>query len=154
MMRRLLTFVTLLSPALLGAATYDVKNVKIPATSLLPSGSELKGVMLPRYDENHRQIGLLKVELMKIIDADQIDGKTISIELFNPDKSPRASINLVQATLYQKKELIVAKEPVTLRSELMTTCGSGLCYSFTGGSGKGFISGPVTTTLQLPLKKP
>jgi hypothetical protein len=149
---RLLTVLALLFPALLGAATYDVKKIKIPATALLPIGSELKDVMLPRYDENHLQIGVLKLEFMKIINADQIEGKTISIEFFNPDKSSKASVNLIKATLYQEKELIVANESVTIKSEVMTTHGSGLYYSYTGG--KGFLTGPVTTTLQLPLKKP
>jgi hypothetical protein len=152
MLYRLLTCVTLLSPTLLAAVPYDIKKAKIPATSLLPDGSELKGVMLPRYDKNFRQIGILKVQLMKIISADQIDGKTISIEFFNPDKTPRASISLAQAMFYHEKECVVSKQPVTVKSEQMTTHGSGLYY--THKDGKGFLTGPVTTTLQLPSKEP
>jgi hypothetical protein len=149
---RSLAVISLLTAVHGGAEPYDPKKTQFPATALLPIGSELIGVQLPRYDENRQQIGLVKIALTKIISEDQVDAKTLSIEFFNPDRSPKASINLAAATFYRQRAMVVAKEPVVIKSELMTTHGSGLHYSLNGG--KGFITGPVTTTLQLPEKKP
>ena len=47
---------------------------KIPAISLLPNGSQLKGVMLPRYDEKRNLVGVLKAKAMTLVNEEQIDG--------------------------------------------------------------------------------
>ena len=136
--------------AVLAVPTVPVK--KIPAVSLLPDGSELKGVMLPRYDENQHLVGVLKAKAMTLVSAGQIAGISISIEFFNPDQSPRGRIDLKKATFYQEKGFLAAKEPVTIQSERMSASGSGLYYSLE--QGKGFMSGPATTTIQLPPSRP
>jgi hypothetical protein len=123
---------------------------KIPAVAMLPDGSRLKGVMLPRYDENQRLTGVLKSETMTLVSEDQIAGEIVSVELFNPDQSPKARMDLVSATFYQDKGFIRANEPVKIKSDQMTASGSGLYYSFAGG--KGFLLGPVSTILK-PLPK-
>jgi hypothetical protein len=123
---------------------------QIPAVSMLPDGSKLKGVILPRYDENQRLTGVLKSEAVSLVSADQMAGEIVSVELFNPDQTPKARIDLVSATFYQEKGLIRANEPVEMKSDQLTASGSGLYYSFT--SGKGFLLGPVTTILK-PQKK-
>lgn len=113
---------------------------------MLPDGSELKGVMLPRYDKDHKLVGVLKSRTMRLVNAGQIDGRTVSIELFNPDQSPKGRIDLISATLFQEKGIVTAKEPVEIKSEQMTASGSGLYYSFK--EGKGFLLGPTTTVLK------
>lgn len=113
---------------------------------MLPDGSELKGVMLPRYDENHKLVGVLKSHTMRLVHAGRIDGKTVSIELYNPDQSPKGRIDLVSATIYQERGLVTATEPVRILSDQMTATGSGLHYSFK--EGRGFLLGPVTTVLK------
>lgn len=152
-LRLLPTFLLIVSPALSWAAEAPVtpkRAPQIPVVSMLPDGSKLKGVMLPRYDENQRLTGVLKSEAMTLVSADQIAGEIVSVELFNPDQSPKARIDLISATFYQEKGLIKANEPVEMKSDQMTASGSGLYYSFTGG--KGFLLGPVTTILK-PQKK-
>ncbi len=119
---------------------------------MLPDGSKLKGVMLPRYDENQRLTSVLKSKTMTLVSADQIAGEIVSVELFNPDQSPKARIDLISATFYQEKGFIRASEPVEIKSDQMTANGSGLYYSFAGG--KGFLLGPVTTTLKLTPRNP
>ncbi len=151
-MLRLVILLTLVSPATAGDMTERVTKAKIPAISLLPNGSQLKGVMLPRYNEKHQQVGVLKAALMTLVNAGQVEGTQVSIEFFNPDQSPRARIDLIKATFYQEKGLVVTREPVEIKSDRMTASGSALHYSIEGG--KGLLSGPVTTTLKLPPPKP
>ena len=83
-----------------------VPKKKLSAVSLLPSGSEFQGVMLPRYDENRRLTGVLKAKTMTLVTEEVIAGETVSIEFFNPDRSPRGRIDLVKAVLNQGKGLL------------------------------------------------
>lgn len=119
---------------------------------MLPDGSELKGVMLPRYNKDHKLVGVLKSRTMRLVNAGQIDGRTVSIELFNPDQTPKGRIDLVSATVYQEKGIVTAREPVEIKSDQMTASGSGLYYSFK--QGKGFLLGPTTTVLKPTPRTP
>ena len=151
-MLRPIIFLALVSRAVAGDPTDDATRAKIPAIALLPNGSQLKGVMLPRYNEKRQQVGVLKAELMTLINAGQVDATQVTIEFFNPDQTPRGRIDLVKATFYQQKGLVVTTDPVEIKSDRMTASGSALHYSIT--SGKGILSGPGTTTFQLPPPKP
>lgn len=150
-LRRLLTVLALASPVLAGDAD-DASGGWQKIFDLLPPGSELKGVMLPRYDENHKLAAVLKSQSVILVDATRVTGRGVSFELFNPDQTPKGRIDLVNATIYQKTELITTRDPVVIKSDRLQATGSGLYYSF--GGKKGLLLGPGTTTLQLPSKKP
>ena len=119
---------------------------KFKAMSMLPDGSELKGVMLPRYDKNRKLVGVLKAGTMTLLNAEEIAGTVVSIEFFNPDQSPRGRMDLKKASFNQEKNLLVAKEPVTIQSQRMTATGEGLFYSV--AEGKAFLSGKVVTIMK------
>ena len=159
LLRRLLTALALAFPALAGAAD-DASGGWQKIFDLLPPGSELKGVMLPRYDENHTLTAVLKSQSVILVDATRVTGREVSFELFNPDQSPKGRIDMVNATIYQKSAedgLISTRDPVVLKSERLHATGSGLYYAFGKKSGflhQGFLLGPGTTTLKLPTKKP
>lgn len=145
----------ILIPALLLAqepsATLVIPKKKLPAVGLLPDGSQLRGVVLPRYDEHRNLVGVLKAEAMTLVNDEQVAGKKIVIEFFNLDHSSRGRAELQNATLYQMKSLLEAKEPIVIGENRIVTCGTGLIYAF--DKGEGFIFGPVTTIIhQLPAK--
>lgn len=121
---------------------------KMQAMSLLPDGSELKDVMLPRYDENQQLVGVLKAETLTLVSAGKIAGKKVAIEFFNPDQSGRGRIDLTTALFDQDKGFLTALEPVEIKSDRMTAQGTSLYYSF--DQAEGFLKGPATTTLQAP----
>lgn len=121
---------------------------KVPVLAILPDGSELQGVMLPRYDQDQNLVGVLKAKAVTLVSAGKIAGTGVSIELFNPDHSPRGRIDLERAYLYQEEGVVVARQPVEMQSERFSATGSGLYYSFT--LGKGFLLGPSTTTITHP----
>lgn len=114
--------------------------------NLLPPGSELKEVMLPRYDEAQRLGSVLKAKVMTLINEHQIEGKSIVLEFFNPDKTPRGRIDLATATIDKTRSLLTTREPVEIRIDGMKTTGTGLHYDLE--MGKGFISGPATTVIR------
>lgn len=143
-MRSILPALLLLAPALHAAenAAPSGKN-SLNSLSLLPVGSELKGVMLPRYDKDQHLVGVLKAKGMTLVSEQAIAGESISIEFFNPDRSPRGHVDLVRAMFNQTKGTLEAREPVTIQSDQIKARGTGLVYAFE--EGEGFLSGPATT---------
>lgn len=123
---------------------------KMLAISLLPKGSELKEVISPRYDEHRKLVGVLKAKTLVLVDENQVAGETVSVEMFNPDLSPRGRIDLVRATFYQDKGLLVAKEPTEILTDRMVTRSCGLYYAFERG--EGFMLGPATTIILAPTE--
>ncbi len=147
-MRAILPALLLLVPALQAA---DKKSAppepkrKTSAISLLPNGSELQRVMLPRYDENHRLTGVLKAESMTLVTDEIIAGESVTIGFFNPDGSPRGRVDLAKATLNQAKGLLEAREKTTVVTDRIEATGTGLIYAF--DQGEGFLSGPAVTRI-------
>jgi lipopolysaccharide export system protein LptA len=119
---------------------------RIPAISVLPPGSELRGVMLPRYDENRRLVGVLRAASMKLIDETQIEGNRVSLEFFNPDRSPRGRIDLITAHLNQASGHITGTGTVSLRSDRLNATGEGLIYAH--DSGELFLAGATNTQIK------
>lgn len=122
---------------------------KTSAVSLLPNGSELDGVMLPRYDSEHRLVGVLKSKKMTLMTDELIAGDEVKIQFFNPDGTPRGHADLQRAYFNQSKGLLEAREMVSLYTDRILANGTGLIYAF--GEGEGFLLGPARTRI---LKAP
>jgi len=119
---------------------------KVTAISLLPNGSELQSVMLPRFDENHRLTGVLKAETMTLVTDEIIAGKSVTLAFFNPDRSLRGRVDLAEATLDQTRNLVEARQKTTILTDRIEATGTGLIYAF--DEGEGFLSGPAITRIQ------
>ncbi len=117
---------------------------------MLPDGSQLKRVMLPRYDDNHQLVGSLKADVVTLVNSREIAGQTVAIEFFNPDQSGRGRIDMENATYYQDQGLVTTKNPVAIKTDRVTAHGSGLYYSF--DQAEGFLSGPATTIILAPAE--
>ena len=145
-MLRLFSILLLAAPALCAAepASGDKKN----PVSLLPDGSVLKGVLLPRYDENRKLVGDLKAETMTLIDPEHVRGKNVLIRFFNPDRTLRGKVALKSALFDQVKSRLFAREPVEITTDRLVARGTGLVYAFQGG--EGFLRGPAETWISAP----
>jgi hypothetical protein len=143
---RLLSILLLAAPALHAEepASGDVKN----PVSLLPDGSVLKGVLLPRYDKDRNLIGDLKAETMTLIDADRVQGENVLIRFFNPDRTLRGKVEMDHAFFDQAKSRLFANEPVEITTDRLVARGGGLVYAMR--EGEGFLRGPATTWISAP----
>lgn len=130
------------------AAEKEPASRAIPAISLLPEGSILKGVMLPRYDKERKLVGLLKAEKMTLISTSRIFGEGVVMELFNPDRTSRGRVDLATADFHQDKGLIQSNNPISIVSDRVTAEGTGLFYDLQKSTG--FIIGPATTRISQP----
>jgi hypothetical protein len=120
--------------------------------NLLPPGSELKEIMLPRYDDLQRLSNVLKAKVMTLVNENQIEGKSIVVEFFNPDKTPRGRIDLETATIDKARGLLTTREPVEIRIDGLKAAGTGLYYDLE--LRKGFITGPATTVIRPRKTRP
>lgn len=119
--------------------------------SLLPDGSVMHGVLLPRYDAERRLVGDLHAETLTLIDPEHIQGEDVLIRFFNPDRSLRAKAQLQKALFDSEKALLRANEPVEITNDRLIAKGSGLVYEFQNG--EGFLLGPVSTRIFPPQKE-
>jgi lipopolysaccharide export system protein LptA len=127
-----------------------VPKKKLSAISLLPNGSQLHGVMFPRYDEKQILTGVLKAKAMTLVNAETVAGDGVVIEFFNPDGTRRGRADLTKAVFNQAKGTLNADEPVSLHADRISAKGNGLIYAFQDG--EGFLTGPVTTWMQAPTE--
>ncbi len=152
-MRCALTVISIIFPAinLAGAQpNAELPEKKIEVTSLLPSGSELKGVMLPRYDENHKLVGVVKSQSISLVDDNQMAGTGVVVEFFDEDQTSGGRISMQKVIFDKAKGMLSAKEPVDIKSDKLTASGSGIYYSLE--KSKGFLLGPATTTIIAPTQ--
>lgn len=119
---------------------------KIPAISVLPDGSELDGVILPRYDQYLRLTGSLHAGKLTLVGPEIIRGDDVHIQFIDPDRANATThITLGTAILDQIHGIIRADQHVTIRSDRFAASGSALHLAFE--ENRGFVSGPATTTL-------
>jgi len=119
---------------------------KLSAVSLLPDGSELKGVMIPRHDDQHRLVSSLRAKIITLVSDEIISGSEVLIDFFNKDGSNRGNIHLARATVHQSKGMLESLQPVTINSEKFHAKGNGLYYAFQ--KSEGFLAGPVITWIK------
>ncbi len=123
---------------------------------MLPSGSQLHGVMFPRYDESHRLSSVVKVRDMTLIDENTYSGQTVSIEFFDSDQKPSGRVDMIRAVFDQDKGKVVANGTVTFRSDRIQAKGTGLTFTQAQAQAKdqnhnkGFLLGPCVTCVQQP----
>lgn len=118
--------------------------------SLLPNGSVLHRVLLPRYDKDRKLVGDLKAEIMTLIDPELVQGENVMIKFYQPDRSLRGKVELQKAVFNQTTSQLRANEPVKIQTDRLIANGSGLIYSFQNG--QGFLIGPATTWISYPDK--
>lgn len=138
----------LLAPSLLVAeestlAPELAPDRSLPAVSLLPAGSILKKVLIPRYDKQKKLTAVLRSDEMTVIDNQTVEGRLVRLEFYHPDRSQRGRIDLELARFDQKKGMLESRKPVDIVSSDFTAHGTGL--TFAQKQSQGFLSGPVQT---------
>ena len=148
-MRAILPALLLLGPAIQAAETGappPLPRKKNTAVSLLPNGSHLHDVMLPRYDDQRRLSAVLKAAVMTLVSEHVIAGDDVTISFHNPDHSLRARVDMIYATLDQSSGWLKARDAVTIDGGRVHATGSGLIYQME--KAKGFLTGPAVTRIR------
>ena len=123
---------------------------RLPAVRLLPEGSTLNAVMLPRYDTQRRLKSVLRSPEMRITDASTIEADEVSIDVYRPDGGRRGRVELGQAVYRQNRETVTARKTVRIASDDLDACGSGAEFHIP--TNRGFLLGPVDCRIHIPLQ--
>lgn len=153
----LMTRVVILSLAsdLLAEGEQEKENQtksSFPTLDILPEGSILQRVKLPRYDKDFNAISLLKADKLTVLSDQKIDGENISIELYNKDGTTQAHTDMRHAVYNQQTSSLHATQSIHIRGEGFQASGTGLIFNWKP-THHGFLSGPAFTEISLSQKK-
>ncbi len=126
---------------------------KIPAVSVLPPGSVLQGVTLPRYDDERRLTSTLHAKSVTLLSEERLVGEALVIELFHQSGATRGQIELQKASLDQESGILTASErvrigPIPSGDNQLTAEGSGLVFDL--GTSQAYLIGPTVTRIVQP----
>lgn len=136
---------------ILGAQSANVNKAEdeFPGLQLLPPGSVVKGLSLPRY-ENHRVSALLQADEMKVISRREITLSNIRAALYAEDGEV-TTVSCPLAGYDFKKKAVVAQAEAEVQHPNFSAKGSGVIFSTAGRMG--YIKGPVRTTIRTATNK-
>ncbi|MBE6419567.1 MAG: hypothetical protein E7031_05485 [Akkermansiaceae bacterium] len=136
---------------MLGAQSAHVNKAEdeFPGLLLLPPGSIVKGLALPRY-ENHRVTGLLQADEMKVVSRREIVLTNIRATLYD-NSGDITTVQCEQAGYDFKRKAVVAQAKAEVTHPNFSAAGDGVIFST--ASRTGYIKGPVRTTIRTAAKK-
>lgn len=142
-MRSILRSFLLFAPvtAVFAADAKDTRDKS--ALSMLPDGSELFDVVVPRYNEKRQLIGVMRAETLRLIDQQQAEAESCVIEFNDTEKNRNGRIDLKRILYNQNTGIVRAGEAVKIRSDQLHADGVGLVYDV--NEGEGFLHGPART---------
>lgn len=119
--------------------------------SLLPDGSVLKNVILPKYDSDLRLKATLHAEELTLHTRQRVEGKVIQIHFFNPEQKETGIMALAAAIYDEQQTLVTSDSPVSLVSDRLDATGTGLVFNL--NANQGFLKGPITADATLNIDK-
>ncbi len=136
---------TALVPAAAGQVPQDaVAKHEFPGLQLLPPGSKVKGISLPRY-ENHRVSALLVAKLMEIATRSDVRFTGIEANLY-AENGETTTITCPQAEYSFRTSIVNATAETEVDSTRFSARGAGVTFST--ATNIGFLKGPVHTTVK------
>ncbi len=120
----------------------------MPSLDMLPAGSTLTQVEIPRYDKHLRPKSLLEAETLTVMSEDLIQGDHVTISLLGADGSLAMGVDFLKADYQYKAGLVSSQQETTIRGDRFQTVGQGLVTDWQ--TQQGFLKGPVLSQFQKP----
>ena len=137
----------LLLPAEAQQTPQDVSDTvgrgEFPGLQLLPPGSVVKGISLPRY-ENHRVTALVQIRELRVESRTRVTLEGIAATLYSKDGF-RTSVSSPRATYDFSTLRAETVGRTTVRDGRFTARGGRVTYN--AQTQKGLLRGPVRTTV-------
>ena len=114
-----------------------------PTLDILPEGSVLRRVRLPRYDKDFIPISLLTAEQMTVLDQNRIKGLDVNINLYAKDGSVDARAKMREAIYNQELSTLHVSDAVFIEGKSYQANGTGMVFDWK--SNRGFLLGPINT---------
>jgi len=124
------------------------KQTAFPTLDILPEGSILRRVRLPRYDKDFNPTSLFTAEKLTVIDQAHIEADDVTIDRYGKDGSVEMSTKMRHAVYNQTLSTLNANQAIYIKGKTYLASGTGLIFDMK--SQRGFLNGPATTVFQLP----
>lgn len=121
----------------------DLVGNEFPGLQLLPPGSKVRGISLPRY-ENHRVSALLMTELLEILTRSEIRFTGIRAQLY-AENGEVTTVFCPQADYDFSKSAVTTTGNAEVTSPRFSARGEGVIFST--NTNTGILRGPVRTTV-------
>ncbi|MDE0594698.1 MAG: hypothetical protein OSB65_05575 [Roseibacillus sp.] len=151
-------FFVLLGASSVGAQKKKAERDELPFEKLspifdiLPAGSLITDVRVPRFDRKKRRAALMRASTIKIISEQRIDAENIEVRVFSSkDEKETYRVHMGAAEFRRETGILEAEELITLRGKGIQGRGTGGLFLL--DSRQGFVRGPVATRFTVPPKK-
>lgn len=115
----------------------------LPASDLLPDGSQLHGVVIPRHNQQRQLVSALMADVVTMVNDEMIAGTGITVDFYGDKGRRDARIQLKEATFNQVAGIMHATETVTIDANTYRARGTGLHFALR--ESRGFLTGPTMT---------
>lgn len=149
-MRRALSLLSLLALPLAcwGQQSADaVADDEFPALQFMPEGTVVEGISIPRY-ENHRVSALLLADRLIVKDRKTVVMENLTASLYGEDQN---QTDVKTGSVTYSFATKIAKTDGNSRLEDPRFSGKGKGVIFNTSTSKGFLHGPVITTVASKL---
>ncbi|MBQ2813377.1 MAG: hypothetical protein IJE66_04470 [Akkermansia sp.] len=123
---------------------------EFPGLQLLPPGSVIEGISIPRYDK-HRVTALFKADEMKVANRSVVELKKIVATMYSSG-GVATVISTPGAEYSFATKLAFTRGEVDIKDPRFTAKGSKVLYH--SGVQRGILVGPVHTTISASVLKP
>lgn len=130
--------------------TDTVGKGEFPGLQLLPPGSEIKGISLPRY-ENRRVTALIQASVMRVLNRRAVELGELRASLYSEDGA-ETKISTSGAVYDFTRERAVTVGEVEVQDPRFSAKGRGVVFST--ATRRGILIGPVRTTLSASVLNP
>lgn len=150
-MRFTLTLLTLLALTPLQSQgrqrTDAVADNEFPALQFLPVGTVVEGISIPRY-ENHRVSALLMADRLIVKNSRTVVLENLNASLYGADKN-QTDVSTTSVTYSFATKIARTTGEAKVNDPRFTAQGKGVIFNTS--TSKGFLHGPVVTTVSAKL---
>ncbi|MEZ7957127.1 MAG: hypothetical protein QMB90_07870 [Rubritalea sp.] len=130
-------------------ADESIKKTKhrMPALELLPAGSILKKISIPRYNKDYTPSSLLTADQLEVISEEEIQGTHVGISLYDAKGNIKTRSVLNSVNYNQATGLLTSKENLTFSGGTFTASSQGLTLDWKNQ--RGFLLGKNQTLIYI-----
>lgn len=114
---------------------------EFPGLSLLPKGSVVRDISLPRY-ENRRVVAHIMADLLEVIDSGRVSLTGIRSSMY-AENGEETILTMDKADYHFEKEMMKSNTRVTVENPRFRATGTAVSYS--NARRQGLVRGPVHT---------
>ncbi|MGJ8678087.1 MAG: hypothetical protein ACSHX0_11260 [Akkermansiaceae bacterium] len=149
--RQLLHFTASIALLISFSAKSGAKDSSFPGLNLLPEGSIINDVKLPRYDIDFQPLSLLTADTITVKADSIIDADNAHVELYNPDGSIKMQTQMEHAIYHQQSSILSSPQKVVITGSRFQATAQGITLH--EKTLQGFLKGPAITEFIIPSKE-